>query len=173
MPHTPGRVYGAGDNPNVVPEPGGRHIREVEGYELRPPASPEEREAYHDLRRRLLFEARGRFGVYEPDHPDERRPGNHPLLLLSNGDIVGVVRVDLACPVAILRRVAVDDRAQGRGHGHALITLVAGFARRHGCTELRTFAAPDAVGFYQRCGFETVASAETPNGTVLMRREVS
>jgi hypothetical protein len=54
-------------------------------YELRAPSSTVEWEAYHGIRRKVLFENRGRIGVYDKNHPDESREGNYPLILLLNG----------------------------------------------------------------------------------------
>ena len=50
--------------------------------ELRPPESTLEWDSHHQIRREVLFEQRGRGTEYDPDHPDEHRPGNHPKILL-------------------------------------------------------------------------------------------
>jgi hypothetical protein len=50
--------------------------------ELRSLSSPDDWAANHPIRRRVLFESRGLLNVYDPDHPDERRPGNHPKVLV-------------------------------------------------------------------------------------------
>lgn len=122
-------------------------------YELITPIGDIQWRAYHDIRRQVLFEARGQFGVYQEDHPDEHAPGNHPKLLLYRGDPVGVVRIDVAATTALCRRVAIRSDVQGRGHGRVLLSLVQQFARENGCERLASYAAPDAVEFYQRCGF--------------------
>jgi hypothetical protein len=49
--------------------------------ELRSLSSPDDWAANHPIRRRVLFES-GLLNVYDPDHPDERRPGNHPRVLV-------------------------------------------------------------------------------------------
>ena len=49
--------------------------------QLRAPESNADWEAYHRIRETVLWEARGRFGVYDRGHPDEHVAGNHPLLL--------------------------------------------------------------------------------------------
>ena len=121
--------------------------------ELITPADDAQWRAYHDIRRRVLFEARGQFGVYQEDRPDEQAPGNHPKLLLYRGDPIGVVRIDVDAATAICRRVAIREDAQRLGHGRALIALVQQFARDHGCERLASHLAPDAVGFSERCGF--------------------
>ena len=125
----------------------------MDGYNLITPATTSEWEGFHRIRRVVLFEARGQFGVYSADHPDDRASNNHPKLLVYNGEHVGVVRIDIAHPVASLRRVAIRADLQRRGHGRALLCLVQRFARGAGCTRLASFVAPDAVDFYRKCGF--------------------
>jgi GNAT superfamily N-acetyltransferase len=122
-------------------------------HELITPIDGAEWRAYHDIRRRVLFEARGQFGVYQEDRPDERALGNHPKLLLYRSDPVGVVRIDVAVTTAMCRRVAIRSDVQRLGHGRVLLSLVQEFARDKGCGQLASYVAPDAVGFYERCGF--------------------
>jgi GNAT superfamily N-acetyltransferase len=137
----------------------------MKDYELLAPTGEAAWRAYHDIRRAVLFEARGQFGVYQEDRPDERAPGNHPQLLLHRGEPVGVVRIDVSGDTAICRRVAIRSDLQRLGHGRALLTLVQQFARDKGCARLASHVAPDAVGFYERCGF-TVDTADSigPSG---------
>jgi GNAT superfamily N-acetyltransferase len=122
-------------------------------YSLVSAVNADEWRAYHDIRRRVLFEARGQFGVYDENHPDERVPGNHPRLLRYRNDAIGVVRIDVAGTVAILRRVAIRADVQRQGHGRVLLALVEDFARGKGCERLASYVATDAVGFYRKCGF--------------------
>jgi GNAT superfamily N-acetyltransferase len=125
----------------------------MKDHALITPTNDAEWRAYHDIRRRVLFEARGQFGVYQEDRPDERALGNHPKLLLYRGEPVGVVRIDVAGTTAICRRVAIRSDVQRLGHGRVLLSLVEQFARDVGCRRLASYVAPDAVEFYERCGF--------------------
>jgi len=146
-----------------------------QAYDLIAPADAGQWRAYHDIRRQVLFEARGQFGVYDDNHPDDSAPGKHPRLLLYGGDPVGVVRIDIEGDVAILRRVAVRADVQRRGHGRMLLSLAQRFAEEAGCTRLASHVAPDAVGFYQRGGFEVDATrmkAPSPHGSVLMTKSL-
>ena len=65
-------------------------------YELVSPTDARTWRSYHDIRREVLFGARGRADAYDESHPDERAEGNHPKLLLYRGDPVGVIRIDVA-----------------------------------------------------------------------------
>src|SRR6478609_8811657 len=111
-------------------------------HELVSPSDPTSWRAYHDIRRRVLFEARGLYGVYDENHPDERKSGNHSKLLLHLGDPIGTVRVDIDGASAILRQVAVRADVQRRGHGRVLLSLAQEFALTNGCAEVSTYAAP-------------------------------
>jgi GNAT superfamily N-acetyltransferase len=132
-------------------------------YELVSPADKAMWRRYHAIRREVLFEARGRFGVYDENHPDDKAEGHHAKLLLHHGDPVGVVRIDISGTDAILRRVAVRSDAQRRGHGRALVSLAEEFAVANGCFRLASHVAPDAVRFYEKCGF-SVATDVTRSG---------
>jgi GNAT superfamily N-acetyltransferase len=142
-------------------------------HELITPTTKADWDTYHQIRREVLFEARGRFGVYNPDHPDDRAPGHHAKLLIYRGEPVGVVRIDIDGRVAALRRVAIRSGLQRRGHGRALLTLAERFALSAGCTRLVSSVASDAVPFYQRFGFVVDAeraAASSANNSVFMTK---
>ncbi len=132
-------------------------------YELAVVTRPEDWEAYHSIRRIELFEARGRMGVYDADHADDRAPNHFPLLLKWNGRGIATTRLDLReSGLAIVRLVAVVKAEQRKGHGHVLAARTEAFARDRGVIKLLVNAAADAVGFYERIGFvrETWDAAE-------------
>lgn len=135
-------------------------------HDLRTPRSDEEWRAFHAIRRKVLFENRGKTETYIENHPDDSKPGNHPLLLLYRGEIIGVLRIDVSGNVAWLRRVAIRDDLQRLGHGRVLLRLAEAFAKGEGCDEMRSNAAVEAVGFYERCGYTRDASAQSPVNSV-------
>jgi GNAT superfamily N-acetyltransferase len=123
-------------------------------------------QAYHGIRRRVLFEARGRVGVYREDHPDEHAQGNHPLLFTWDGEPIGTVRVDyLPDGTAVIRMVAIAESHQRQGYGRALLRLTEGFARALGARRTVVNAAPDAAGFYARSGY-SLHSWSDPDGSI-------
>src|SRR4051812_48842891 len=134
---------------------------EETSHHLRRPHNEDEWRAYHAIRREVLFENRGRVGVYNEDHSDELENGNHPLILVHGGMPIGVIRVDVRDQVAWFRRVAVRPDLQRAGHGRRLLNLAETFARKEGCSEVRSDVAADALGFYQRCGYSTDFSTAT------------
>jgi len=135
---------------------------------LRAPDNQDERDAYHAIRRRVLFEARRKFGVYDENRPDEFKTGHHPLILIYDGVPIGVIRVDIDDRVAWFRRVAVREDLQRSGHGRILIKLAEDFARDQGCDMVRSNVAVDAVIFYERCGYSHDHSGVAEGGSVPM-----
>jgi GNAT superfamily N-acetyltransferase len=137
-------------------------------YELRTPGNDEEWSALHAIRRRVLFENRGKVDTYIENHPDDSKAGNYPLILLHRVEIVGVVRIDINQTTAWLRRVAIREDQHGLGHGRVLVRLAEIFARAKGCNEARCNAAVEAVGFYEHCGYAADLSISTPANSVSM-----
>ena len=142
-------------------------------YELRPPRSDEEWRVFHAIRRRVLFENRGKGERYSENHPDDSQPGNHPLVLFYRDEIIGVMRLDVSDSVAWLRRVAIREDLQRVGHGRVLLKLAEAFAKEQGCDELRTNAAVEAVGFYERGGYERDLEASPPPNSVRMWKRLT
>jgi len=131
-------------------------------HEFRRPANNDEWRAFHDIRRKVLFENRGKIDAYIENHPDDSKAGNHPLVLINKGDVIGVIRIDISANVAWLRRVAIREALQRLGHGRVLLRLAEAFVKAEGCTEVRSNAAVEAVGFYERCGYERDLSVSAP-----------
>ena len=142
-------------------------------HELRSPATDAEWLAYHTIRRQVLFERRGNGAAYNPNHPDETRPGNYSLVLWAGRDAVAVIRVDVGVEdgVAFFRRVAVREDVQRVGHGRRLLEHAEQFARAHDCSHVASYVDPSAIGFYERCGFHRAPQATT-GSSVLMRKAI-
>ncbi len=148
------------------------HMKENTSHTLRRPENEEEWRAYHAIRRKTLFENRGRFGVYDENHPDEYEKGNHPLILFDQDTPVGVIRVDIHDRVAWFRRVAVREDLQRAGYGRVLLSLAEAFAREAGCNEARSNVAADAVGFYERYGYSRDPLTPAESGSVPMQKQL-
>ena len=63
-----------------------------------------------------------------------------------------------------LRRMYVRPEGQRRGIGRAILATLEQEARSRGLLELRTSAAPQAAGFYERNGFEAIGPREYVDG---------
>ena len=119
-------------------------------YRLSPPASAEDWETYHRIRRDVLLEAR----KYAIEQADECAPGHHPLLLWLDNRPIGAIRIDMLDEGrAGLRLVAIDPAHHGRGHGRQLLQLAEDFARDAGCTRTVVYSTQDAAGFYAKAGY--------------------
>jgi len=141
------------------------------GHELRAPETDEEWRTFHEIRRKVLFENRGK-NDYIENHPDDGKTGNYPLVLLFQGDIIGVVRIDVCEFEAWLRRVAIREDHQRQGHGRVLLRLAETFALKKNCTGVRTNAAVEAVGFYERFGYVREIASDSPVNSVAMRKSL-
>lgn len=141
-------------------------------HALRTPQTEEEWRSFHAIRRKVLFENRGKTETYNENHPDDSKPGNHPLMLVYGDDVIGVLRLDIATPVAWLRRVAIREDLQRLGHGRALLRLAEAFAKAEGCDEVRSNAAVEAVEFYERCGYACDSSVPSPVNSVRVRKSL-
>ena len=141
-------------------------------HELRAPVSEEEWRALHDIRRKVLFENRGKFDTYIENHPDDFKTGHHPLVLVHKGVVIGVVRVEINGTVAWLRRVAIREDLQRQGHGQALLKLAETFAKAQGCDEVRSNVAVEAVEFYERCGYARDVAEPAPVNSVRMHKSL-
>lgn len=141
--------------------------------EFRPPATDDEWRAYHDIRRHVLFERRGRGALYDPNRPDEHLATNHPHIFLHDREPVGVIRVDIAGDTAIFRLVAIREPLQRRGYGRRMLESAEGFALAEGAVRVESHVAVDAVGFYERCGFRCVEAPRAGAQSVLMTKSLA
>ena len=111
-------------------------------------------QSYHDIRRTILFEGRGRT-TYDPHYPDETNPANIPLLLKLNDKPLATTRLDRRAEgIGVIRLVAVVASEQRQGHGRVLASMVEGFVRQQNMHTLYVNSAPDAVGYYRKLGWE-------------------
>ena len=123
-------------------------------YELNPPATSAEWESYHRIRREVLFEARGRLNIYDPNLPDEHSEGRISLLLFHHGRPIGTVRLDLLSDGSMITRlVAVEAAEQRRGHGRELLRLAEQRAITAGARRMAVNAHVDAETFYAKSGY--------------------
>jgi GNAT superfamily N-acetyltransferase len=147
-------------------------LNEKGAYRLRTPVGDKEWRTYHAIRRRVLFESRGLFGVYDENHPDTFVPGNHPLLLLHEGEAIGAIRVDVHDQLAIFRQIAIREDLQRRGHGRVMLSLAESFAVERGCRFVRIYSAPDVADFYGRCQYHRESEPPMDAEYVLMAKDL-
>lgn len=125
------------------------------GYELVEVTRKNDWKSYHRIRKQVLFEDRGRFSAYDPNHPDEFLQSNTPLLLKLNGSPLGTVRLDRRDEqTAVVRLVAIKKGEQRKGHGKALDRKLLSYAKKKLISVLYVNAAPEAIGYYKKTGWQ-------------------
>lgn len=124
-------------------------------YELVEVRAQADWRAYHNIRRTVLFEGRGRFGIYSEAREEEYKSCNHSLLLKLDGIGIGTTRLDeLGAGRGVVRLVAIRQGLQRCGHGRQLSAMVEELAIRLDIGILYVNAARDAVGFYEKMGWQ-------------------
>jgi N-acetylglutamate synthase-like GNAT family acetyltransferase len=110
--------------------------------------------SYHAIRRDVLWTARGLAG-YDDKRPEERLPDRYSLLLKLDSQAIGTTRLDdRGDGTGIVRLVAVRGDLQRQGHGTKLAAMVDDFAVALGVHTLFVNAVADAVGYYEKLGWE-------------------
>ena len=79
----------------------------------------------------------------------------------DHGNIVGVAAAELYADGALLRSVAVDPLAQGKGIGHQLTEAVLHIARERD-VETVFLLTTTAETFFPRFGFEQISRSDVP-----------
>jgi GNAT superfamily N-acetyltransferase len=98
--------------------------------------------------------------MYDPNHPEDRKPNHFPKVLVHASQYIGAMRIDLGDDIAIWRTVAIAEPHQRKGFGRALIDLAETFARERGVKRAESSVAPDAITFYEKCGYRLVGSRD-------------
>ena len=119
-------------------------------YELLSVTKAEDWNAYHSIRKSVLFMDR----EYNSDHLDEYLPTNYPKLLKYFSRPIGTVRIDFAAHNAcILRLVAISTEEQSKGHGRNFYKIIEEYVKSQEVNTLRINSNPKAIGYWQKMGF--------------------
>lgn len=122
--------------------------------EIRSPQSPQEWEAYFDLRYRLLREPWGQARGSERNEGDAL--AKHYALYDEN-QLLAVGRMDEQENRWVqIRFFAVETYCQGKGIGNLLMKQLINDARINGIVGITLQARENAVNFYQKLGFQVV-----------------
>lgn len=123
-------------------------------YQLVKISAKDDWHIYHSIRREVLWENRG-LTHYNEEHEDEYRSHHHPLLFKLNHIPIGTTRLDdLTNACGIVRLVAISAEFQRKGHGRQLSLFVEAYARTLGIKTLYVNAAPEALEYYKKLGWE-------------------
>ena len=124
------------------------------------PQSAEEFKEYYDLRWRLL---RQPWGQPRGSEKDELEAGSHHVTVRDeNGRLLGIGRLHLNNDQeAQIRYMAIEEDAQGRGIGRAIMESLESIARELGARVIALDAREHAVGFYERFAYRVVGAGPT------------
>ena len=105
------------------------------------------------------------------DSPRDREGIFHRAAIAPDGRVVGVGRLDMQTDergerCAQLRFFAVDAAARGTGVGRVLLDEFERLARDRAARRLWMEARQEALGFYQRCGYEDAGEGPTKWGLI-------
>jgi predicted N-acetyltransferase YhbS len=128
-------------------------------YKLARPKNEQDWQDYHRIRREVLFESRGRKGIYDANRPEEYAEGHTSLLLKFKNRPIGTVRLDHTSirrhgkNTFIVRLVAIDTNDQGQGHGKKLEEMTTQYAQNLGAEHLLVNAVHTAYDYYKKSGW--------------------
>ncbi len=132
---------------------------------LRSPRSPDEWDAYFDLRWRILRQPWGQPRGSECDSLDDS--AFHLLLLDSARKPLACGRLHFNAPdEAQVRFMAVDENARGRGYGSRILEGLEAEATRRGAQKLVLNARDNVTEFYAKHDYVVVGEAETLFGAI-------
>jgi predicted GNAT family N-acyltransferase len=122
--------------------------------EVRPARTPPELWAALALRRAVFVDEQGVPLDEELDGRDDE--AFHLVAVEPDGAVVGTCRLLRDAATVTLGRMAVAPPARGRGLAGELLAEAEREAREAGATHMRLAAQVDAVGLYDRAGYEPV-----------------
>ena len=132
---------------------------------LRKPKTPDEWDAYFDLRWRILREPRGQPRGSERDSMDDSAV--HLLLLDSARKPLACGRLHFNAPdEAQVRFTAVNENARGRGCASRILEGLEAEATRRGAQKLVLNARDNVTEFYVKYGYAVVGETGTLFGAI-------
>ena len=127
---------------------------------LRAPNSAEEFSQYYHLRWQILRKPWQQALGSEQD--EQEQYAIHRMIIDDHAKILAVGRLEKATgQQGQVRYMAVDDNSQGQGLGQQIINELEQQASKLGMTEICLNARDDAVGFYQKIGYENLGYSHT------------
>lgn len=129
---------------------------------------PAEQEAAFALRHRVFVDEQAVPVDLERDGLDGE--AMHAVVLAPDGTALATGRILVRGEVAKYQRIAVARDLRGHGLGRLVMDALDGLARASGCRTARLSSQVDAIGFYERLGFE--ARGETYLEAGILHRDM-
>lgn len=127
-----------------------------------------ERQAGFALRHRVFVEEQAVPVALERDGLDGE--ARHAVVLRPDGVAVAAGRLLVRGQVAKYQRIAVDRELRGHGLGRLVMDALDGIAAAAGCESARLSSQVDAIGFYERLGYQ--AFGETYMDAGILHRDM-
>ncbi len=128
-------------------------------YKVITPETPEQIEAYYDLRWRVLRAPFERPRGSEQDEYDT--VGYHRMVINSAGEAMAVGRLHFNSPdEGQIRLMASAPEHRGEGHGVAIVHELEKVARAEGAKRIIINSRNATLGFYIKCGYEVVEEGD-------------
>lgn len=111
-------------------------------------------------------------GERSPDDYDVDTAGEHFTVAVQEKEVAGFGH--LVTTAGEVHAVYVHPDHAGRGVGSVLLAELEGYARGQGFSELRLQSSLNAMGFYERAGYERLCEGKSPGGLLVveMRTEL-
>jgi N-acetylglutamate synthase-like GNAT family acetyltransferase len=142
---------------------------------LKQPKTIKKFEDYYDLRWRVLREPWQQLGGSEKDELENE--SFHIMVCGENNKVIGVGRLHFNTETeAQIRYMAVTPEYEKQGIGTSIIAALEAKARQQQCKTIVLHARENAVGFYQKKGYELLEKSHLLFGTIQhfrMRKTVS
>jgi len=127
---------------------------------LRAPNTVEEFSQYYQLRWKILRKPWQQVLGSEQDEHEQQ--SIHRMIIDEQSKVLAVGRLEKTTEQqGQIRFMAVDDKAQGQGLGQQIINALEQQASQLGMTEISLNARANAVGFYQKLGYEDQGYSHT------------
>ena len=121
---------------------------------LKQPTTPEEFEDYFELRWRIL---RKPWNEPRGSEIDQDEQSAYHIMALDGKRIAGVALLQFVEPrQAQLRYMAVDEHYQKQGVGRLIVEHMEVYAQSSSAQQLFFHARENAVGFYQKLGYQMI-----------------
>jgi len=131
---------------------------------LSQPETAEEFAQYYELRWRIL---RKPWEQPRGSEQDMEEADSYHLMARDGQQVIGVARLQFpSADTAQLRYMAVADDWQKKGVGREIVKHMEGIARQQGARHLFLHARDNALGFYQKLGYEIIETSYLLFGSI-------
>jgi predicted GNAT family N-acyltransferase len=129
------------------------------------PQTQQDRQAYFDLRWRLLRAPWQQPKGSEQDVLEDK--AYHVMVKAETGEIVGVGRIhEVSAGQWQIRYMAVDEGYRGQGIGAMILRQLESHAQSQSAKQIILNARETAIGFYSRHGYQVCGDAPTLFGVI-------